>query len=390
VNVLADKDRRLLAHLAIPRNVSDLEHQMRVDAGAPTLPGAEVASALEEFERSGLVVKLDGYGGPARLASRAQASDAIPLHDESAAIFARRRSDPRMAWQVTGDTYMLANAGLERLREPTVEDRALTTAELKELVALQGQCVLDADGLKAAGAKFAGSIHEQGEYPGDPAAGGILLDAETGKPFEGDAGPSLGASAVTWRNPHSGQIVPLGTMLEEEYLRWVRAVLEDHEGRWGKGEAREVAKAAGPLLRGGSQFSDAYEIILLDAENQKASITAAAPWYMALSILALNDTDTGTTADDGSRIPTYTGYARKSVAAADMNAGSGTSGSVTNANAIIFAACTAGSSTIVAFAHCAAATVGVLRKYGTCSSTTVSTTQTPPQFAAAAYTTTIA
>ena len=110
---------------------------------------------------------------------------------------------------------------------------------------------------------------------------------------------------------------------------------------------------------------------------------------MALVIVALTDSDTGTTTGDGTHVPTYTGYARKSVAGTDMNAGSGTGGSVTNANAIIFAACTAGSSTIVGFGNTSASTNGTLRKFGTCTSTTVSTTQTPAQFAAGVYTITV-
>jgi hypothetical protein len=151
------------------------------------------------------------------------------------------------------------------------------------------------------------------------------------------------------------------------------------------------ADLAGPLA-GGSQFTDAYENMLLDAENQKTALGAVVdPWYMTLSIAAFSDIDTGTTAADGTHIPTYTGWARKSVAGTDMPAASGTGGSTANTSAIIFAACTAGTSAIIAFGNCSQlASGGTLRKFGTCSSTTVSTTQTPPQFAIGAYTTTVA
>ena len=60
-----------------------------------------------------------------------------------------------------------------------------------------------------------------------------------------------------------------------------------------------------------------------------------------------------------------------------MNAGSGTSGSVVNANAIIFAACTNLTDTVIGFANAVAATVGNLRKFGTCSSTVISSMKLP-------------
>jgi hypothetical protein len=145
-----------------------------------------------------------------------------------------------------------------------------------------------------------------------------------------------------------------------------------------------------PLAGGASGYSDAYEVSLIDAENQKTALGAVVdPWFMALSILAFTDADTGTTADNGSHIPTYTGYARKSVAGTDMPAATSGSGQAANTSAIIFAACTAGTSTILAFANCVASTVGVLRKWGDCASTVVSTTQTPPQFAVGAYVTSV-
>jgi hypothetical protein len=172
-------------------------------------------------------------------------------------------------------------------------------------------------------------------------------------------------------------------MLPEEYAAWLKATLDGVRAREGEKAANALAKKA--PMAGGAGWTDAYENIIVDAENQKATVTAAAPWYQALSILAFSDADTGTIADDGTHKPTYTGYGRISVAAADM--GSSAAGSAANANALIGAACTAGSSVIVAFGNCSAATLGTLRKYGTCASTTVSTTQTPPQFAVAAYTT---
>lgn len=335
----SDLDRRTIANLAIPRHVDDLTQVLREDARTQTRARDDVHEHLLDLEARGLVVKLgDGHGHESgKLASAAQKNKrTIPMADEQCQIMERRWAAPHLNWRLPGDHWMLSVDGLEQIKAP-VENEPPAFDEKRLAAVIQEEWERTRKGVK-----------------------------------RGEEADKKGLS---------------GALTEDEFTDWLKTVQAEWKERTGH---RQLPAALRGPLAGGSQFSDAYEIILLDAENQKASITAAAPWYMALSILAFNDADTGTTADDGSHIPTYTGYARKSVAAADMNAGAGTSGSVTNANAIIFAACTAGSSTIVAFAHCSAATTGTLRKYGTCSSTTVSTTQTPAQFAAGAYTTTIA
>lgn len=335
----SDLDRRTIANLAIPRHVDDLTQTLREDPHTSTRSDTDINEHLLDLEARGLVVKLgDSHGyDSAKLASSAQGNKrTIDMADEQCQIMERRWAAPHLNWRLPGDHWMLSVDGLEQIKAP-VENEPPAMDEARLAGIIRGEWQRTRKGVK-----------------------------------RGEAADKEGLS---------------GSLTEDEFTDWLKTVQTEWKDRTGRKDL--PAALRGPLA-GGSQFSDAYEIILLDAENQKASITAAAPWYMALSILAFNDADTGTTADDGSHIPTYTGYARKSVAAADMNAGAGTSGSVTNANAIIFAACTAGSSTIVAFAHCSAATTGTLRKFGTCSSTTVSTTQTPPQFAAGAYTTTIA
>lgn len=335
----SDLDRRTIANLAIPRHVDDLTQTLREDQHTGTRASDDVNEHLLDLEARGLVVKLgDGHGyDSSSLASAAQKNKhTIPMADEQCEIMERRWAAPHLNWRLPGDHWMLSVDGLEQIKAP-IENEPAAFDDARLASVIQEEWARTRKGVK-----------------------------------RGKEADKKGLS---------------GALTEDEFLDWLKTVQTEWKDRTGRKDLPVPLK--GPLA-GGSQFSDAYEIILLDAENQKASITAAAPWYMALSILAFNDADTGTTADDGSHIPTYTGYARKSVAAADMNAGSGTSGSVTNANAIIFAACTSGSSAIVAFAHTSAATVGTLRKFGTCSSTTVSTTQTPAQFAAGAYTTTIA
>jgi hypothetical protein len=179
---------------------------------------------------------------------------------------------------------------------------------------------------------------------------------------------------------HTGEFKPGKTslanrLLEHEFAAWFKQVADDCEQRWN-------VRPKAPMSGGASGYSDAYEVSLIDAENQKTALGAVVdPWYMALSILAFTDADTGTTADNGSHVPTYTGYARKSVAGTDMPAATSGSGQAANTSAIIFAACTNLTSTILAFANTSALTVGTLRKWGDCASTVVSTTQTPPQFA---------
>lgn len=100
------------------------------------------------------------------------------------------------------------------------------------------------------------------------------------------------------------------------------------------------------------------------------------PTTVALALTTVTPTDsmTGATITE----PTYTGYARKVIAAAALSAASG--GEIKNAEALTFAECTAGSSTIIGFAVCDSSTKGAgnALAWGTITSTAISTTQTPP------------
>jgi hypothetical protein len=345
--ISSERERRVLSHLSVPRNVDDLSQMLRTDVGHPTKVDPQgVHDTLEEFKRNGWAVNLGEHSDPAKLAAKVESSKARTMPDEKAEIYSRRRSQrPQDRWRLEGDLWMMTDAGRDASRAATQENvpAPMTTSQLRAAIRQEWARVKSAP------------------LEGD-------LNDEQGGRLPEDYGESLGDA-----------------LLEQEFRHWLDAVLKGHEETWGKGEADELRKDL--PMGGGSQFSDAYEIIIVDVWNQKATATAAAPWYMALvETTAVTDADTGSTLDE----PEYTGYARKTVAAADMNAGSGTSGAVTNANAIQFAACTAGTDTIIGFAHCVALTVGVMRSYGTCSSTVVSTTQTPAQFAAGAYTATVA
>ena len=356
--ISSERDRRVLSHLSIPRNVEDLSSMLRSDhgyalqtdeQGRPVWqrvdPG-EVHKTLDAMKRAGFVVNLGEHESMGKLAAAVESSEARTMPDEKASIFARRAESDPHRWRTVGDVWMMTDAGRDASRAATQEvvPPAMTTTQVRSAIASEWARVIQ-------DAPLEGSLHDE--------QGGKLPDG--------------------WEGSLMGHLLP------EEFQYWLGLVLAEHERLWGKREA-EALRSSLPMA-GGSQFSDFYEAILLDAENQKASITAAAPWFMALvETTAVTDADTGSTLDE----PEYTGYARKSVAAADMNAASGSSGSVVNANAITFAACTAGTDTVIGFAHCVAATTGQVRKYGTCASTVISTTQTPATFAAGAYATSIA
>ncbi len=344
---LNEFDRRVLSHLSIPRNVDDLSQQLRTDAGVGgRVDPAEVNSKLEDLASKGWVVNLGEHTDMAKLAHEVERSKARTMPDEKAEIFSRRLSADHLRWRVLGDVWMYTDDGHEASRESTQQNvpPPMTTSQLRRAIEGELERVIE-------DAPLQGSIHDDD--------GGRLPD--------------------DWDGSLTNNLLP------EEFKYWLDQVLAEHERVWGKQEADSLRKDL--PIKGGSQFSDFYEVVLLDAENQKASITAAAPWYMALvETAAVTDADTGSTLNE----PEYVGYARKSVAAADMNAGAGTGGSVTNANAIIFQGASSGSDTIIGFAHCVAATTGQIRKFGTCASTVVSDVQTPAQFAIGAYTTTIA
>lgn len=395
--VLTELERRHIAHLSIPRNIVDLDIRLRSDPyvparvevdehgndvyenGQPKL--IELDDYLGRLKEKGFIVELAEEDDPLKMATAAQRhSSSVDLHDDSVEILARRLARPDLSWRAQGRKYILSKTGLEAIKEPVVASPVKGAEEINGLIAMEWQRVVH-DG-EDEGWRFVGSIHDQGDGPRDHRAGGMIVDLdgnpfeydENGDPINGNGGPSLSSR-----------------LLIEEYKDWEAAVVEEFVARYPKELQKTARKQLRlPIAGGASGYSDAYEIIILDAENQKSSITAAAPWFLALSLVAITDADTGTTLDDGTHKPTYTGYARISIAAADMNAGSGTSGAVTNANAFTGAACTAGSSTAVAVGHCSAATVGTLRKWGDITSVTISTTQTPPTVGAGAYSTSVA
>lgn len=131
------------------------------------------------------------------------------------------------------------------------------------------------------------------------------------------------------------------------------------------------------LLMLGASFSDYAELKIIDHVNGKTSFTMPATVAMALTTVVPTDASTGASITEA----TYTGYARKAIAAGDWNAAA--AGNATNANAIIFAACTAGASTIIGFAICDSSTIGAgnILYWGTVTSKVIDTSNTPPTVA---------
>lgn len=327
-----DVDRRTIANLSIPRNVQDLAHVLWRDPHMVNRDPSAVHEHLLGLEERGLVTNLGTHSKMGKLAHLVERHPtAWTMPDEKAAIFARRLASPYHEWRVQGDVWMLTYQGLETIQAaPVNAPGPLTPSQLEAIIAM--------------------------EY------GRILPDHKPGM-----------------------SVAPF--LLVSEYQAWLEAVLAECSRCWSSLPEIPSHQRLLPVGGGASGWSDAYEVSILDQENQKTAIGAVVdPWFMALATVAITDADTGST----TTAPTYTGYARKSVAGTDMAAATSGAGSAANTSAITFAACTAGTSAVIAFANTSATTAGTLRKWGDCASTTISTTQTPAQFAIGAYVTTAA
>lgn len=344
VSTLTDLERRLVANLSVPRNADDLANELRADPSLPNdLPATDINGLLHDAAGEGWVVKLADTGDPAKVAAsleRHKTARAMP--DEKARIYTARLQQDVRAWRATGDLWIMTDDGFDKLHEP-VEQRAVqaTTRQVERMLAAHAACVVQAD--------FAGSINDKN--------GGELRDDKT----------VLARGAL-----HDGTLT--ATMLPEEYQQWAKAVAKAHEEATGE-------KVRMPVAGGAGGFSDAHETLVVNAANAGTAYSVTAPWYMALTTVAVTDADTGSTITE----PTgATGYARKSVAAADMGAATSPGGTSSNANAIVGAGINGGTpQTCVGFARCIAATVGAVQAYGALAANLIiSATQTPWQFPA--------
>jgi hypothetical protein len=107
----------------------------------------------------------------------------------------------------------------------------------------------------------------------------------------------------------------------------------------------------------------------------KSSFTMPTFGGLALCTVIPTSSSTGATISEAA----YTGYLRKKVEAAAWNAAVESEGKITTASALEFAACTAGSSTIVGWAYLDSTTTGAgnILYWGSFASTVISTTATP-------------
>ena len=164
-------------------------------------------------------------------------------------------------------------------------------------------------------------------------------------------------------------------------LRDVFRLAEYERGYWDRIEdllRREGVPVA--ITSGVSQYGMAK---LIDHIDGKTSFTMPSTVALALATAAPSSTTTGATLMEAA----YTGYGRQTIAGAGFNAATAATPSVsTNNGAITFGNCTAGSSTLLGFMVADSASTGAGNSlwYGTLTSTTISTTQTPPTVANAA------
>lgn len=170
--------------------------------------------------------------------------------------------------------------------------------------------------------------------------------------------------------------LPEGPLTGAEAFEGVRrglleGLLGSEDSGWRRARDKLIAWAG---------FSNAMEDEILDSIfGDHATINLfSAPTYLALVTVAVAEGDTGSTITEAN----YTGYARKSIAAADMGASSG--GTKSNTAQQQFANATGGSSTIIGWAQCSASTAGKVGLFGTSTSTVISATQTPATIAVGA------
>lgn len=154
----------------------------------------------------------------------------------------------------------------------------------------------------------------------------------------------------------------------------------DYEARMAEARQRAIERGDPLPIAGGASFFNYAEAKILGHAVGKSAWAKPTVW-LALCTVVPEDAKTGITITEA----TYTGYARKEVPEGSWGAASeGAPSSIKNSAELVFAECTSGESTIIGWALCDNATKsegnGIV--WGTCSSTTISTTQTPAKVAA--------
>lgn len=187
----------------------------------------------------------------------------------------------------------------------------------------------------------------------------------------------------TWAITPEGAWVPAPKVTDTVRIPGLRSLCDQAKKRiWSPAEHLiDEMNKFGIVFAG---MSDAVERKAADTSTGKTLWTVTAPTFLALLTAAAGEGDTSASIVDA----TYTGYARLSFASSDWNAAA-TVTNVTTATAPIaqktWGAVTAGSSTCIGWGRTSVVSgAGDLIMYGTLTSVTFSTTQTPPTIAAGA------
>ena len=158
-------------------------------------------------------------------------------------------------------------------------------------------------------------------------------------------------------------------------------LLELHPGkvarpsRWERSLSGLVHPNGQPIIGGGGSIGNAVELKILDHLVANATYAAPSP-TLGLWTSAVDDTSTAATAGEAN----YTGYARVAIGSSNMSPAA--AGAVTNDVAITFGACTAGDDTVTHWMLTSSASgAGDNIAWGTCTSTLIDTTHTPPTVA---------
>lgn len=178
-----------------------------------------------------------------------------------------------------------------------------------------------------------------------------------------------------------------------------RAYARPKSNRWADGDALVKIPGLGEVIAHGLRaqyekwlgprgadktnlYSQTTERDVLTAITGGTALSVAG-CFLALTTVAVANTDTSASITEAN----YTGYARPDIHASFGAASGGNPATITTNAAITFAAATAGSSIVIGYAGCAVVTIagaGRLNFYGTCTSVTISATQTPATVASGA------
>lgn len=189
---------------------------------------------------------------------------------------------------------------------------------------------------------------------------------------------------MKWMITPGGAMVPAPKITDTVRIPGLRDICDQAKKRiWSPAEhLMDEMNKIGIVFAG---MSDAVERKVGDNHNGKTAFNPASPTFLALLTSAAGEGDTSASIVDA----TYTGYVRLSLAATDFNAASTASNTTTVVAPIAqktWGAVSAGSSTCTSWGRTSVVSgAGDLLMFGSLTSVTFSTTQTPPTLAIGAY-----